>query len=137
MAKKRRRVSQMENNGWLYEINFKRDEMSLEMLNHNHKEIEDLVTRCYQDKDCIDKIKNFTELIDELESLLADLDVQLDTVQEAEDNGEAYIQEQYEMSLSDVETELEYVFDQIFDVFDAKLETTDGRPMKFCWAGMN
>lgn len=41
------------------------------------------------------------------------------------------------MSIDEVEEEIIYVLDQIFDIFDARLDSKDGKKLKFCWAGIN
>ena len=76
-------------------------------------------------------------MLSDLEQLYFDLDLQIGTFIEAEENGESYIIEQYEQSIDDVKEEIIYVLDQIFDIFDARLESKDGKKLKFCWAGIN
>ena len=41
------------------------------------------------------------------------------------------------MSIDEVEEEIIYALDQIFDIFDARLETKNCKKFKFCWAGIN
>lgn len=136
MAKKRGNISMLEQNSWLYEIDFRRDEFTSDLLNHNKNELNNLLKIANDDKDG-EQIHNFGDLLSDLEQLYFDFDLQIGTFIEAEENGEPYIMEQYEMSIDEVEEEIIYVLDQIFDIFDARLESTDGKKFKFCWAGMN
>lgn len=126
----------LEQNSWLYEIDFRRDEFTSDLLNHNKNELNNLLKIANDDKDG-EQIHNFGDLLSDLEQLYFDFDLQIGTFIEAEENGESYIIEQYEQSIDEVEEEIIYVLDQIFDIFDARLESTDGTKFKFCWAGMN
>ena len=136
MAKKLDNISSLQDNSWLYEIDFRRDEFTSDFLNHNKNELKNLLKIANDDKDG-EQIYHFKDLLSDLEQLYFDLDLQIGTFIEAEENGESYIIEQYEQSIDDVKEEIIYVLDQIFDIFDARLESKDGKKLKFCWAGIN
>lgn len=136
MAKKLGKISSLQENSWLYEIDFRRDEFTSDLLNHNKNELKNLLKIANDDKDG-EQIYHFKDLLSDLEQLYFDLDLQIGTFIEAEENGELYIIEQYEQSVDDVKEEIIYVLDQIFDIFDARLESKDGKKLKFCWAGIN
>lgn len=136
MAKKRGNINMLEQNSWLYEIDFRRDEFTSDLLNHNKNELKNLLRIANDDKDG-EQIHHFDDLLSDLEQLYSDFDLQIGTFIEAEENGEDYIIEQYDQSIDDVEEEIIYVLDQIFDIFDARLDSKDGHKFKFCWAGIN
>lgn len=136
MAKKLGKISSLQENSWLYEIDFRRDEFTSDLLNHNKNELKNLLKIANDDKDG-EQIYHFKDLLSDLEQLYFDLNLQIGTFIEAEENGESYIMEQYEQSADDVKEEIIYVLDQIFDIFDARLESKDGKKLKFCWAGIN
>ena len=136
MAKKRGTIAMLEQNSWLYEIDFKRDEFTMDVLNHNKNELKQLLNIARDDKDGL-KIKNFGDLLDDLEMKYSDFNLQIGTIEEAEENGEDYIIEQYDQTIDDVQDEIIYALDGIFDIFDARLTAEDGTIFKFCWAGIN
>ncbi len=136
MAKKLGKISSLQENSWLYEIDFRRDEFTSDLLNHNKNELKNLLKIANDDKDG-EQIYHFKDLLSDLEQLYFDLNLQIGTFIEAEENGESYIMEQYEQSVDDVKEEIIYVLNQIFDIFDARLESKDGKKLKFCWAGIN
>lgn len=137
MAKKLGKISSLKENSWLYDIDFRRDEFTSDLLlNYNKNELKNLLKIANDDKDG-EQIYHFKDLLSDLEQLYFDLDLQIGTFIEAEENGESYIIEQYEQSIDDVKEEIIYVLDQIFDIFDTTLESKDGKKLKFCWAGIN
>lgn len=72
-----------------------------------------------------------------IQILTTDFNLQIGTIEEAEENGEDYIIEQYDQTIDDVQDEIIYALDGIFDIFDARLTAEDGTIFKFCWAGLN
>ena len=136
MAKKRGEIDSLQENSWLYEIDFRWDEFTSDLLKHNKNELNNLLKIANNDEDG-EQIYHFDDLLSDLEQLYSDFDLQIGTFIEAEENGESYIMEQYEMSIDEVEEEIIYALDQIFDIFDARLDSKDGKKFKFCWAGIN
>lgn len=112
------------------------DEFTMDVLNHNKNELKQLLNIARDDKDGL-KIKNFGDLLDDLEMKYSNFNLQIGTIEEAEENGENYIIEQYDQTIDNVQDEIIYALDGIFDIFDARLTVEDGTIFKFCWAGLN
>lgn len=135
MAKKRGKISQLPNYSWLYEINFRREEFTVDVLKHNQKEINQLIQMIVEDPDVKD-IKEIQTLVDDLDERFSDFTLQIGTMIEAEENGEDYIINEYDMTTEDVKEEIEYALHGIFDIFDTKIHHNNFI-YKFCWAGVN
>jgi len=51
MAKKLGKISSLQENSWLYAIDFRRDEFTSDLLNHNKNELKNLLKIANDDKD--------------------------------------------------------------------------------------
>lgn len=134
MARQNYAKSDIQENQWLYEIDFRGEDCSQDLVKFNMKEIKELAKLVRDDAFLNENAQNFGDAAaEELDERYIDLELQLGTLRELEECGEDYVLDQYGQTEDDICEEIKYVYDQLFSLFDAKLDV-NGKIVKFCWA---